>query len=228
VYWDDNGFIHHNKEADSENGILFLSYWYTLFTIASPPMRVRHIPPDLVFINIATTLTKWLVSNNGQLRTKNNDENDRFSHDNVSGLLALNKLIGANYHTSVHLFRRYSIRPDNFFFFVYAKYPLIGWFFIWIPCLAMIISSMREKRNGDLTTSGKLLLWLKCTTFNFPITLAICEYFIFRQKHYDNWADVFAYYFKETAHPINLLAEEIYGPSLRIRKRIKKTCKEPN
>jgi hypothetical protein len=134
---------------------------------------------------------------------KGNEEaaGENFSLDNMTGILCFAKkfnLMGII--KRFPLFGYHSLRPSNFFFYLYVKYPWIGIFFLWIPSLAMIVSCARKYkyRNGQkmIATDGKILAWMRCKACNLKLTGKICTELI--QLHeFESWKDVFDFYHGE-------------------------------
>jgi len=221
-YWTPYGFPRAYKGERSETPVMFLAVWYYLFNMVPPHERCTDIPPDVNFTNVNETLKKWLTSNKGELRTVNHDLNPRFSLDNAVSFVCLSRLCGFDYRPFLGLNKHYSIHPKEFFFFLYAKYPLIGWLFLWIPMLAMMVSCWQEYkvRNGHyiVKVDGKILMLLRCKAFNLRITEWICTRLILRQIYYDSLGDLFYRYFRhkytsltDWDHPINILAKKVYN-----------------
>lgn len=130
-----------------------------------------------------------------------------FSHDNFIGIYCFFKKFDPEYISQLPLLDHFnwsthhSKRPDNFLFFLWAKYPLLGIWFLWIPSIAMIIGSLRVWRTNSqgvktISTSGKILTFLRTNTFNMPITKFICDYIINNHKDLKGYDKVFEIYHK--------------------------------
>jgi len=144
------------------------------------------------------------------------DKNESWSHDNHSGLVCLSKLAGLDYHKKFFykdMWRR--MHPRDLIFYAYVSGGLLGFlatFFLPLLSIIMIISCMASYKNidGDMVpaTDGKILSWLRLNTINMPITKMICNLLI--KKNFKTWDKVFAIYFKDADHDINVLARKLY------------------
>ena len=201
-YFNEFGYIGVEEGGISENQNLFTAQYFMLRKI------LRHDDSE----QIAQMVSMWLESNNGELRTKHYDDNPGFSLDELVGLCSLIEMSGhRDLYKWVPLFQYATLRPDIFFFLLRCKYPVIGFWFIWLTSVVRIYSSAQRLRRGVPTTSGKLITWLMCYTLEMKKTLWVCEKLIFSQPYYNRWSDVFAIYFFQDKHPNKLLAYEVYG-----------------
>lgn len=185
------GYIKPNSICkQSENGILFsVEYFYLLQETGNKGDSFFHI------WHLRHLLETNMGANNGTYRTLPNDPNPRFSLDNmvaVSGFARKTK--SKHLLEGLPLFRHYSLRPDNFIYLLYCKYPLIGFWFLWITSIAMIVSCARTD-NG---TSGKLLSYVKYKGANMKLTWKVCQQFMSLSM-----VEYFQTYFPEVDHPIN-------------------------
>ena len=192
-----HGYLLPNSHAEqSENGVLFtVQYYYLkLYTRTNNPLDM---------IRVHTLLWDNMRSNNGIYRTLPNDGNPRFSLDNmvaVAGFARKTKFTKLLY--GLPLFRRYSLRPDNFAYLLYCKYPLIGWWFLPITSLFMIISCYRAANNR---TSGPLLAYTKAKGINMRLTWWLCQKVMPMSMR-----TCFQVYYPQFEHPSNKLARRIW------------------
>jgi len=122
-----------------------------------------------------------------------------FSHDNWTGVYCWLKVFDEESLRCLPLFGHHSLRPTNFFFFLYAKYPILGFPFLPIVSIAMIVSALRVWRgkgsHSHITTSGKLLTYFKMKAFNMRITKWFVDAIIDSTPEFpDGWKTVFYIY----------------------------------
>jgi len=144
---------------------------------------------------------------------------ENLSHDNFTAIVCLSSRYGFDYHKD--LFRKDLIHSmlhprDAVFYLSKCErwYSFIGKVMYPISLLAQMHSCyVVEKRRGDqvfLRTDGKLLTWLRCRTFNMRLTSLICTFIIKNNELFKTWKKCFGIYFKDSAHPNNLMPEESY------------------
>lgn len=194
------GFILPNsKQEDSENGVLFSVELAFLRDDYNLNRQVRWKILDL-----------WLSNPpDYEYRTVPNSPNPRFSLDNLKAVAAFSrwnmKDIDSYWNgrnlKALPLFNKHTIRPDTFCFLLYCKYPLLGFWFLWVPALFMISSCVRPYHE----TSGKLLAYVQYKGANMRLTWWICKKLIGVPMH-----EVFAVYFPESDHPINVEARRVF------------------
>lgn len=132
---------------------------------------------------------------------KGREINNNFSHDNWTGVYCWVNMFNKNLIEDLPLFGHHALRPDNFCFYFYAKYKWIGWIFLPIISLSMIISMLRVWRKGKngeqyIDTDGKLLAFFKCKSFNFRITKWILDFIISKHKDLSGWSTIFDIYYE--------------------------------
>lgn len=184
------GYIKPNSKCiQSENGIQFtVEKFYTQTHRES--------------LRLTKLFQENVDSNGGEFRTLPGDPNPRFSLDQMSAVAGFARSTGnLSLLKALPLFRKYSLRPDNFCYLLYCKYPLLGFWFLWITSIAMIISCCR-KNNG---TSGKILAYIKARGAGMWTTWSICE----RVMPW-NMRTSFAIYFPEYDHIIREDVREIW------------------
>jgi len=132
-------------------------------------------------------------------RTKGDESktDQNFSLDNMTGVICWLKKFD-NPNKDVPLLGHHSLHPKDFFFFLYAKYPIIGFWFLWIPMIAMIHSCWKtyKVRNGNkmIATDGKILAFTRIKAFDLKITGILCDYIILKHSKFKNWKEVFDLY----------------------------------
>lgn len=92
--------------------------------------------------------------------------------------------------------------PEWFMFFFWAKYPWLGLIFLPIISLSMIVSCARVWRSTKgnpphISTSGKILVFLRLRAFNLPITEWVCNKIINGHKDLLGWDKIFSIYHSE-------------------------------
>lgn len=190
------GYVKPNSwDEQSENGLLFsIQYHYLL--------RDKDVLSSVD--QIVTIIYENLESNNGNFRTLPSDPNPRFSLDNMVAVAGFSyRYKFKEFLKALPLFRRYSMRPDNFIFLLYCKYPLIGFWFLWITSIFMIISCLRAAPNR---TSGPLLCYVKARGIDMKITWWICQKVIPM-----SFLNCFELYYPEPEHPIRVTAREVFN-----------------
>lgn len=190
------GHINPNSwDEQSENPLLFTIQYQFLLGDDFHKLSWKLKTKRLLELNLS--------SNNGSFRTLPHDKNPRFSLDNmvaVAGFSYRYKL--KEFLKALPLFRRYSMRPDNFVFLLYCKYPLIGFWFLWITSIFMIISCYRAAPNR---TSGPLLCYVKARGANMRLTWWICK-----KVNPMGFLECFNTYYPEMSHPIRLEAKKVF------------------
>lgn len=184
------GYVKPNSIVDqSENGVQFT-------------IELHFLREQLLSNYLAELLTINVDSNGGEFRTLPSDPNPRFSLDQMCAVAGFARRTN-NLHllTALPLFRAYSLRPDNFIYLLYCKYPWLGFWFLWVTSLSMIISCYRTKNR----TSGKILAYIKARGASMWLTWSICEKVL-------PWSmvEIFQEYFPEECHPINKTAREVF------------------
>ena len=140
------------------------------------------------------------------------DRGSHFSHDNMTGAYCLYKNHVGVVPSSLPIAKwngRWWLHPRDLTFYLWCHHAILGLPFLWIASLAMIISCIQKYKVRDgkkfIKTDGKLLAYLRCRSFDMPITFAICSFFIRKHKYFNNWNDVAKRYFKEEGHPLRSL-----------------------
>lgn len=143
------------------------------------------------------------------------------SHDNFTAIVCLSKAYGFNYHTDIlrrELLTHTMLHPRDFIFYLRVCekwYSIFGLILYPISLVAQMHSCVTDyKRRGDkkfIKTDGKLLTWLRCKTFKFKVTSALCTLIInMKKKYFGSWKKCFEIYFTNPAHPNRTMPEEFY------------------
>ncbi len=126
--------------------------------------------------------------------------NNNFSHDNLTLVACWCKLFAPKWLKKVPLFGRHTWRPDNFFFFLYVKFRPLGAIFLPLLSLLMVISMLRVWRTNsrgqkELSTSGKIISFFKCISFDLKITKKVLDYIVKKHPDLKTWLNIFDIYF---------------------------------
>ena len=193
-YLDKNGLLRGKVKSQERdyNTLLFTPLYVILIEKANK--GIDHAMIDKFFFQVR----------------KDRRENLHISHDNATGICCMEKFL--NLPSSIPIFSLSRLHPRDIIFYGYAKYPLVFWFFLWIPMIAMIVTCVQNTkvRNGKviLKTDGKILAWLRFTTFDLKITKYICTSIIKHNKNFKSFYNCFALYFGET-HPITKVFKRV-------------------
>jgi hypothetical protein len=217
-YFDKYGFLHIRPEepnADveqTENAPTFTGEYMTLLELRD------KLTEDDCWDFLASI--GWLYK--GRWRTTPISQRDRFSHDNLTGVVAgllvckrfakrwgmdmmLKEIERHLDKVPVFSLERPHIR--DIIFYGYAKYPVLFFPFLWILAIIQIISCYRVKdHNGNISTSSKLLAFTRCHSAGLSLTWLLCDKLVKRQ--WIAWHFIFEYYFKDSEHPNVKLCRE--------------------
>lgn len=213
IKWlDVHGYIHLNESPEvdeSENGPMFTGLLLvtpniTRWNVANPFQQ----GPDLFAVINVKDKGAFRVNAKGKW-------GDHFSHDNMTGLYCIlnispKPLKVIRKHLPILKWNnRWWLHPRDISFYFWCHHPILGLPFLWIASLAMIISCYQtyKVRGGVkiVKTDGKLLTWMRCKSFNMPITFAICTWLIKRNPYFVTWNHVASIYFKNPKHPLRTL-----------------------
>lgn len=110
------------------------------------------------------------------------------------------------------LFHKQLDHPRDFLFMLRFKHPFIGALanlLLPVVPLAMILTCLQSYkiRGGRkiLKTDGKLLAWLRMSTYHYPITEWICTKMLSKKKDFRNFNTCAKIYFKDENHPLREL-----------------------
>lgn len=217
--WQDQyGLIHskiHPELTQSENTPLFSSASLLLMRLNGTPMIGMEYPRFGVF------------KNNGQFHTYPNGDDNRFSHDNMTGLYIARELgyLPEDYELPIARWdsytregafeRKYWLHPRDLIFYSALNNKFIGNALLWFLLVISLGSWFSEGTSGKclwfyrfgvLTLSnslykrsiGKVGLWLG-------------ELCMKREHGAEAFIDVFNNYFKDPQHPINQEIVKYYG-----------------
>jgi len=196
-WWDEHGGMH----PFGENSIMFALEYHILVHDSDSVWR-------LLYTNMA--------SNNGELRDKPYSDNPKVSHDNYTMACCAAKWFDMEFVLSkLKIFSKYRMHPRDIAFYFYCKHPVIGYPFIWITSLAMIISCARvwKVRPGfkAYSTDGKILALFRCIACDMELTYKICTWFLKRQPELTTWKKVIDYYFKADLYPDHPIVQYFKG-----------------
>jgi len=133
--------------------------------------------------------------------------NNNFSHDNWKGVACWIKTCPREIpvkQKDIPLFGRHSLRPDNFFLFLYVKYPWIGFLFFWIYLLFQVFDAIRMRKDQDNIphTSGLILNYFVLQSFNFKLTFNLVSWLVRKNNYFKGWDKVFHRYYP-TEHRVH-------------------------
>jgi hypothetical protein len=151
----------------------------------------------------------------GQLPFFAGNNDDYTSHDQISAMMCFSKRYNMGIHNDIWAevkrqgFRYNNITPDSpglkgllhprdiIFYGMIAGSKL--WYLLWPLWFLMIVWSQFGQE-----TSGKCLNWVRCQGMGWNWTLKILGWLM----PYKDWREVFAIYFPDTNHPINIAFQE--------------------
>jgi len=142
------------------------------------------------------------------------EEGPHQSHDNAKGVIGLCK--ENDLFSPVPIFNKERPHPRDVVLFGMAHryFKYFWWLFVWIPCLAFIVSAYQTwKVRGDQVfkrTDGKLIAWAMCEVFDLKLTKKICTWLIKRNSEFASWGIVADIYYGHE-HPIALMMREYEG-----------------
>ena len=188
-----NSYWH--MQPQGENGVLFSAEYAQLLKL-----RGRD--------NEITQFQAGLACFTAERKTQEHP----LSHDNATAIVCLSKQFGLHYHKRLTMrdWKR-RLHPRDICFYLYAKYPILKPLLI-VTIISMIVAVYHKKQsNGVLDTDGKLLAWLRFTTFDWSLTNRLCSY-ILKKRHNLDWADIFYIYFQNYSkdHPNIRHSKRIY------------------
>lgn len=143
-------------------------------------------------------------------RFVNSDGSIIISHDNLTALRCLNKVMGLGILMPFEPEHAY-LHPRDFVFYMYASGGLsriLSYFLLWIPLICYIWSILIPSytSTGKRETSTILLAWMSFTSFNLPIIKFICNLLI--KLTFGNLNNIMKIYYPE-GHPNIILSEGI-------------------
>lgn len=188
-------------EPYGENGILFLAEY----------LAIRNFPWE--WKRRVIKAIEEYKDVDGNWRVKGEAD---LSHDNFTAIVCLSFNYGLSYHKNIY--RRdlvhCMLHPRDFIFYNIVSGVSLAWVFYPFALLAMMHSCYSDfkVRNGNkmLKTDGKLLTWLRCKSFNLPITSRVCSYVLSRRTLFKTWRRCFDIYFRNPAHPLRNQLDESY------------------
>lgn len=191
-WFDDDGLL----QPWGENSILFTAEYLTLVRNSSGDLRREHASKSIAAVYKGDERFEAV-------------KDEKWSHDNHTAVVCLSKLMGFEWHKSMYWGHFTTmLHPRDFIFYAYATgrwYSYIAALFLWIPCLAMIVSCAQKykvRNNVRIVKSdGKLLAWLRCQTFNLTLTWKLCKLMLKLNKLFGSFKACFFMYFRDPDHP---------------------------
>lgn len=207
MFVDNYGFLHHQEAIrgnpeTSENGPTFS----TEAILLGMPLTPRYdmlIKSKRVFRT--TPISEW---------------GGHFSHDSMTALYA-SRRVDTSKLPMIYWNKRFMLHPRDIVYYGYMRYGF--WFYPLLPIvsLANIISCARTWKKHksvnfageaikwkSLTTSGKMLAFVRNKSAGLKLTHKICTWLIKRNKHFGSWTKVAKIYFPNEGHPIPILMEK--------------------
>lgn len=199
---DENRLLHHKRfptHQTSENELLFTAELILLVAIQEGEY-MGNLPGVsagmLYFYNEQKKLDKHI------------------SHDNKTGLVS----IWNKYDESIFkVGNRWWFHPRDIVFYGYMKHGAWFWPLLPIVSIANIIScastykTHKDRPEGErkhLTTSGKMLSFVRNKAAGLTLTHKICTWLIERNENFGSWHRVSKIYFPEEGHPIPELMKD--------------------
>ena len=198
---DENHLLHHKKfptNETSENELLFTAELLLLEAMTENP---NHM----------------LIESSMGMRDFYNDQKiqgKHISHDNKTGLVSIWK----GYNESIFkVGKRWWLHPRDIVYYGYMKHGAWFWPLLPIVSIANIISCARtykvhkdrpEGQQKHLTTSGKMLAFVRNKAAGLTLTHKICTWLIERNDKFLSWYWVSKIYFGEHGHPIPKLMRD--------------------
>lgn len=137
---------------------------------------------------------------------------DDLNFEYLKDIAAQETLNVAALKEALPLFHKQLDHPRDFLFMLRFKYRLMGGlanFLLPVVPLAMILTCLQsyKVRGGRkiLKTDGKLLAWLRMSTYHYPITKWICRKLLAWNDDFKNFNNCAAIYFKDAKHPLREL-----------------------
>jgi len=201
-YEDDKFFNEEWKmEPYGENGILFLAEYLAIkgFPLEWKRRVVKAIEEYKDVRGI------WRVKGEQHL-----------SHDNFTAIVCLSSNYNLPYHKNIYRqdLVHCMLHPRDFIFYNIVSGVSLAWVFYPFALLAMMYSCYSDfkVRNGVrmLKTDGKLLTWLRCKSFDLPLTARICSWVLSKRTLFSSWKRCFEIYFLNPKHPLRNQEDEKY------------------
>jgi hypothetical protein len=205
-YWNNWGMLNARSEDPAnfnENSALFTAEY--ILKKDDP-----NLPECFAFVKFLaeTKISKGLYN---QLPRFAGNNDDYVSHDQLSSWMLMSKKYNMGIHNDIWAevkrqgFRYNNITPDSpglkglLHPRDIIQYGMIAgsklWYLLWPLWFLMIVWSQFGQE-----TSGKCLNWLRCQGMGWNWTLKVLEWLM----PYKDWSSVFAVYFPDPNHPINI------------------------
>jgi len=203
-----HGFILPNSNQEqSENGVLF-SVVHHFLRLLLDRSKVHYMDQENLSL-----LIESLWKTNGGYRTLPNDDNDRFSLDNSIAVAAYSRLmlkIGTGTTTDEVNLQKVPVLPYYYRFYdvvpflIVMKNPWMLWFVSPVVWLTTILPCAIYPPSDS---SGRQLAFVKCMALGSPILFYLCELALATRGL--DFEKVFATYYPEADHPINVLSRQL-------------------
>ena len=214
-FFDTNNMLHVRQGEYSENGPLFTAEYWLARLLKDGKLSDASIN--------AIELSILQIIEDGWFNPQpddDNDENCHFSHDNMTGLYTLCKLIKMDCNTLPILKwnNRWWLHPRDLAFYSIMKGNLCSKLFL-LPLLALLlVMALHSCLKSQGITSGKMMWWLRWKILSLhtsaivskisKISWWICEKILERTHGKNPMSEISAIYFKEEGHPVRELLNE--------------------
>lgn len=184
-------------EPGGENSVLFLAEIATMVKKLGYPTINAYYVEQIIDMTLAPGF-----------------ENQPLSHDNMTGIVVLSKLYNFNYHKK-YMHRSFwrRLHPRDIIFYLHNLNPIMKILttpFLPIVWLSQLVACYNGyiHPGGILDTDGKILAWLRNESMRWTINQQLCN-FILRKRFGYSMQNIFAIYFKDSGHPMNVMAKEL-------------------
>ena len=214
-FFDTNNMIHVRQGEYSENGPLFTAEYWLARLLKDGKLSDASIN--------AIELSILQIIEDGWFNPQpddDNDENCHFSHDNMTGLYTLCKLIkmDCNNLPILKWNNRWWLHPRDLAFYSIMKENLCSKLFS-LPLLALLlVMALHSCSKSQGITSGKMMWWVRWKILSLhtsvivskisKISWWICEKILERTHGKNPMSEISAIYFKEEGHPVRELLNE--------------------
>jgi len=214
-FFDTNNMLHVRQGEYSENGPLFTAEYWLARLLKDGKLSDASIN--------AIELSILQIIEDGWFNPQpddDNDENCHFSHDNMTGLYTLCKLIkmDCNNLPILKWNNRWWLHPRDLAFYSIMKENLCSKLFS-LPLLALLlVMALHSCSKSQGITSGKMMWWVRWKILSLhtsvivskisKISWWICEKILERTHGKNPMSEISAIYFKEEGHPVRELLNE--------------------
>jgi len=214
-FFDTNNMIHVRQGEYSENGPLFTAEYWLARLLKDGKLSDASIN--------SIELSVLQIIEDGWYNPQPDDDNDEdchFSHDNMTGLYTLCKLIkmDCNNLPILKWNNRWWLHPRDLAFYSIMKGNLCSKLFS-LPLLALLlVMALHSCSKSQGITSGKMMWWVRWKILSLhtsvivskisKISWWICEKILERTHGKNPMSEISAIYFKEEGHPVRELLNE--------------------